>query len=171
MSEVNPDQLKQAVEGQHGGTAVLADALPIKEIWGGKTVWEDVVHVFDWRAIPRPPGPMRGRLRSRAAANGASMPCYIWAGYGRRWMRRGRLSWRKGKDMGLYDRIVERVYEQTGKRIHHTCWIADVLSGYGLTKGPAPNRKDPNKPQKPCPKEMRPAIVEAIQHLGLLNSN
>jgi hypothetical protein len=45
--EVGADQLKQAVEGQHGGTAVLVDALPVKEVHEGQTVWEGVVHVFD----------------------------------------------------------------------------------------------------------------------------
>ncbi len=52
MSEVDADQLKQAVESQHGGTAVLADALPVKEVWDGKTVWEGVVHVFDLEGHP-----------------------------------------------------------------------------------------------------------------------
>ena len=33
--EVSTDQLKQAVEGQHGGKAVLVDALPVKELYQG----------------------------------------------------------------------------------------------------------------------------------------
>ena len=45
--KVDPDQLKQAIESQHDGTAVLADALPVKEVFDGKTVWEGVVHFFD----------------------------------------------------------------------------------------------------------------------------
>ena len=45
--EVSVDQLKQAVEGQHGGKAVLVAAEPVKEVWEGKTVWEGLVHVFD----------------------------------------------------------------------------------------------------------------------------
>jgi hypothetical protein len=45
--EVSADQLKQAVEGQHGGTAVLSSVEPVKEVHDGKTVWEGVVHVFD----------------------------------------------------------------------------------------------------------------------------
>jgi hypothetical protein len=47
VMEVSADQLKQAVEGQHGGTAVLVEALPVKEVYEGQTVWEGVVHVFD----------------------------------------------------------------------------------------------------------------------------
>jgi hypothetical protein len=41
------DQLKQAVESMHGGTATLAQSVPVRETFDGKTVWEGVVHVFD----------------------------------------------------------------------------------------------------------------------------
>jgi hypothetical protein len=51
--DVGADQLKQAVEGQHGGTAVLVDALPVKEVFDGKTVWEGIVHVFDLEGHPK----------------------------------------------------------------------------------------------------------------------
>jgi hypothetical protein len=51
--EVSVDQLKQAVEGQHGGTATLGDVLPVKEVFDGKTVWEGVVHVFDLEGHPK----------------------------------------------------------------------------------------------------------------------
>lgn len=51
--EVSVDQLKQAVESQHGGTATLSDVLPIKEVWNGKIVWEGTVHVFDLEGHPR----------------------------------------------------------------------------------------------------------------------
>ena len=50
---MSADQLKQAVEGQHGGAATLVDALPVKEIFEGKTVWEGVVHVFDLEGHPK----------------------------------------------------------------------------------------------------------------------
>lgn len=45
--DVSTDQLKEAVEGQHGGKATLVEAVPVKETHNGKTVWEGVVHVFD----------------------------------------------------------------------------------------------------------------------------
>jgi hypothetical protein len=45
--DVSVDQLKRAVEGQHGGTATLVSVEPVKEVFNGKTVWEGVVHVFD----------------------------------------------------------------------------------------------------------------------------
>src|SRR5438045_4192227 len=50
--EVSADQLKQAVEGQHGGKAVLIGAEPVKETFNGQTVWEGGVHVFDLDGHP-----------------------------------------------------------------------------------------------------------------------
>ena len=47
------DQLKQAVEGQHGGRAVFLAAEPVKETFNGKTVWEGTVHVFDLEGHPK----------------------------------------------------------------------------------------------------------------------
>ena len=51
--EVSPGRLKQAVEAQHGGYAVLVDARPVKEVFKGKTLWEGVVHVFDLEGHPK----------------------------------------------------------------------------------------------------------------------
>jgi hypothetical protein len=50
--DVSVGQLQRAVEDHHGGKAVLVDALPLKEIWNGQTVWEGVVHVFDLEGHP-----------------------------------------------------------------------------------------------------------------------
>lgn len=47
MSDVDAEQLKRAVESQHGGTATLAQSVPVREAFDGKPVWEGVVHVFD----------------------------------------------------------------------------------------------------------------------------
>ena len=41
------DQLGDAVQRMHGGTATLAQTVPIRETFEGKVVWEGVVHVFD----------------------------------------------------------------------------------------------------------------------------
>jgi hypothetical protein len=46
------DQLKEAVEHMHGGTATLAQSVPVRETFEGKTVWEGVVHVFDLAGHP-----------------------------------------------------------------------------------------------------------------------
>ena len=47
MADVSADQLKQAVEHQHGGTATFVESVPVKEKFQGNTVWEGMVHVFD----------------------------------------------------------------------------------------------------------------------------
>ena len=52
MAEVEADQLKQAVEQMHGGSATLAQSAPVRETFAGKPVWEGVVHVFDLTAHP-----------------------------------------------------------------------------------------------------------------------
>jgi hypothetical protein len=52
MDEVSTDQLKHAIESQHGGHAALAQSVPVKESHNGATVWEGVVHVFDLTGHP-----------------------------------------------------------------------------------------------------------------------
>lgn len=52
MIEIKIDQLKHAVESQHGGTATFAQSVPISEIFEGKPVWEGIVHVFDLSGHP-----------------------------------------------------------------------------------------------------------------------
>lgn len=51
--EVSVDQLKRAVESQHGGYAILVEEKPVKEVFKGKTVWEGIVHVFDLEGHPK----------------------------------------------------------------------------------------------------------------------
>jgi hypothetical protein len=53
MIEVDNRQLKEAIEAQHGGTATLVQAVPVKETFEGQTVWEGVVHVFDLAGHPK----------------------------------------------------------------------------------------------------------------------
>src|SRR6266446_726595 len=45
-------ELKQAIERMHGGTATLAQTIPVRETFEGKPVWEGVVHVFDLTGHP-----------------------------------------------------------------------------------------------------------------------
>jgi len=53
----NGDQeLKGAVESQHGGTATFVETVAVKETYEGKTVWDGTVHVFD---LDGHPGAMR----------------------------------------------------------------------------------------------------------------
>ncbi|MGO8864894.1 MAG: hypothetical protein ACLQME_00190 [Alphaproteobacteria bacterium] len=37
----------------HGGAATLAQTVPVKETFEGKTVWEGVVHVFELKGKPK----------------------------------------------------------------------------------------------------------------------
>lgn len=46
MAEVNPDDLKKAVEGRYGGSAEFIRTVPVKEEYQGRVLWEGVVHVF-----------------------------------------------------------------------------------------------------------------------------
>jgi hypothetical protein len=51
MNEAN--DLKPAVERQHGGRAAFVQSVPVKEAHAGQTVWEGVVHVFDLADNPK----------------------------------------------------------------------------------------------------------------------
>jgi hypothetical protein len=53
LIDVSVDQLRRAVEGQHGGKAALVEAVPVRETFQGQTVWEGVVHVFDLEGHPK----------------------------------------------------------------------------------------------------------------------
>src|SRR6266550_2970021 len=44
--------LIRAIESQHGGSASLAQSVPIRETFRGQTVWQGVVHVFDLAGHP-----------------------------------------------------------------------------------------------------------------------
>jgi hypothetical protein len=52
VNEVAASELKTVVESQHGGTATLAQSVPVKETHAGAVVWEGVVHVFDLAGHP-----------------------------------------------------------------------------------------------------------------------
>jgi hypothetical protein len=53
LTEISPDQIKQAVESQHGGTATFVQSVPIHEEHAGQTVWDGTVAVFDLSGHPR----------------------------------------------------------------------------------------------------------------------
>ncbi|MGB9015167.1 MAG: hypothetical protein WCC13_07590 [Methylovirgula sp.] len=53
MIEIDTDQLKRAVELQHGAAATLAQSVPVRETFEGKLVWEGIVHVFDLVGHPQ----------------------------------------------------------------------------------------------------------------------
>jgi len=51
--EVDPAELKRAIESLHGGTATFAQSVPVVEKYEGKTVWDGVVQVFDLTGNPQ----------------------------------------------------------------------------------------------------------------------
>lgn len=53
MTEADVNQLRQAVEHQHGGTAVFAQSVPVEEKFEGKAVWQGTVHIFDLEDHPK----------------------------------------------------------------------------------------------------------------------
>lgn len=52
MREVSTDQLKAAVEFQHGARVRFAEWVPAKETFESQTVWEGAVAVFDLDGAP-----------------------------------------------------------------------------------------------------------------------
>ena len=68
MTDVSPDQLKQAVESQHGGTATFVQAVPIREMHGEQLLWQGTVHVFD--LVHQPDGAFRAYAWSYALESG-----------------------------------------------------------------------------------------------------
>lgn len=53
MIEADTRQLKETIEAQHGGTATLAQSVPVRETFNGEPVWEGVVHVFNLEGHPK----------------------------------------------------------------------------------------------------------------------
>jgi hypothetical protein len=47
------EQLRSALESQHGGVATHVESVPVKETFQGQTVWEGVVEVFDLEGHPK----------------------------------------------------------------------------------------------------------------------
>ena len=52
MTEVPAYQLRQAVESQHGGTAIFVQSVPVHEEYNGQVVWDGTVAVFDLKGSP-----------------------------------------------------------------------------------------------------------------------
>jgi len=53
MVDEAPEDLKKAVESQHGGTATYVQSVPIHEEFRGETVWDGTVAVFDLVGHPK----------------------------------------------------------------------------------------------------------------------
>lgn len=50
--EVDPDQLREAVERQHGGKATVIAAVEVRDTFDGEVAWHGLVHVFDLEEHP-----------------------------------------------------------------------------------------------------------------------
>ena len=53
MTDFSDQQLKHAVESQHGGTATFVQSVPVHETHDGETVWNGAVQVFDLAGHPK----------------------------------------------------------------------------------------------------------------------
>jgi hypothetical protein len=74
---------------------------------------------------------------------------------------------RKGETaMATYAEIQDHVRTHNGF-VPKLCWIAHVLSDFGLTKRIAPNRANATARKHPCPPEKRPAIIAALHYFGI----
>jgi hypothetical protein len=69
--------------------------------------------------------------------------------------------------MASYQQIQGRVRDRYGF-VPKTCWIAHVMSDYGLTTRRAPNRIDSDARKYPCPPDKCAAIEAALAHFGML---
>ena len=52
MKEADTVELRKAIESQHGGTATLAQSVPVLETFEDQPVWEGIVHVFELEGNP-----------------------------------------------------------------------------------------------------------------------
>ena len=94
MGEVSADQLRSAVEAQHGGRATLRETIPVSEEFGGQPVWQGVVHVFE---LSGHPAASTAYAWSSTVEGGDRRRFYAVLGVQRstrRQMRCGRRSWR-----------------------------------------------------------------------------
>jgi hypothetical protein len=69
--------------------------------------------------------------------------------------------------MATYSDITQWIKRRHGYTAQ-TCWIADVKSAHGLTRGSAPNRINSTAKAKPCPASKRAAIEDALRHFGMI---
>ena len=69
--------------------------------------------------------------------------------------------------MATYKEIQETVKKRYGF-MPKNCWIAHVLSDYGLTKRQSPNRIDPDSRKYPCPDDKRDAIKSVLRYYKMI---
>jgi hypothetical protein len=80
MTEISLQQLQQAVEARHGGTASFVQAVPIRQMQGEQLVWEGLVHIFD--LADHPDGAFRAYALSHAIGGGKQRVFVVLHGRG-----------------------------------------------------------------------------------------
>jgi hypothetical protein len=66
-----------------------------------------------------------------------------------------------------YDEIKDKVYLDTGLKISRSCYIAEVLRAYGLTRRTSWNSgKGKGSPQ--CPEKQYKAIESVLKEFGVV---
>lgn len=79
--QIRTPPLKCAVESQHGGTATLAQSVPVKEVFDGKTVWHLASHPKATRAYAWS-SPVEGSTKRRFLCRAARKGYYGASGGG-----------------------------------------------------------------------------------------
>jgi hypothetical protein len=47
------EELREAIQKLHGGTATHRESVPVKEVFQGRTVWDGIVEVFHLEGHPK----------------------------------------------------------------------------------------------------------------------
>lgn len=47
------DELRDVIRRLHGAEATHVESIPVKEVFGGETIWEGIVEVFDLHNHPK----------------------------------------------------------------------------------------------------------------------
>lgn len=53
MAEASAEELKRAVESQHGGQATFTQFVPVHEEQNGQTIWDGIVAIFELKNQPQ----------------------------------------------------------------------------------------------------------------------
>jgi hypothetical protein len=69
--------------------------------------------------------------------------------------------------VATYKQVQAYMREHNGF-VPQTCWIAHVMSDFGLTTRAAANRINPAARAKPCPPAKRQPIIDALRHFEMI---
>jgi hypothetical protein len=72
------EQLKQAIEAEHGGSATFVRSVPVHHSHQGRTLWNGAVQVFD--LVDSSQGAARAYAWSQGLADGSRKFCVVLEG-------------------------------------------------------------------------------------------